>query len=412
MKRTPAVLLTSLALTVVLPVTAVAADPAEEKSEVDKRVEELTTEFHDLDEDLARVIAEKEEAERKLPGAEKDLGDAQDAVTEATEKDQELGARLTSAENARTTLQTQIDDGEQQIEDNQLTVTKIARQAYQNQGVTSDLALLLEMAEDTNGSAGITRVDSAVRNQQKTITSLTEQKTLNENNGERLDAITTEISGLKEEAAQSLIEKQAAEKVATEKKSALDELVSTKKSASETIEESKSKTADELEKEKQEQDRLAQEVEKWEQEQADKGEPPVVVSGDGTLGNPAEGYPITSQFGYRIHPITGTRKLHTGTDFGVPCGTTLHAAGDGVVVSAGWNGGYGNRVVISHGEIDGKSIASTYNHNTKVLVSAGDVVKKGDPISLSGTTGSSTGCHLHFEILEDGTYVDPLPFIQ
>ena len=122
-------------------------------------------------------------------------------------------------------------------------------------------------------------------------------------------------------------------------------------------------------------------------------------------------YPTTSPFGYRVHPITGAKKLHTGMDFGVPCGTPIRSAGDGIVVTSGWTGGYGNRVVISHGKIKGNSIASTYNHNTKLKVHDGQRVKKGDIISYSGTTGASTGCHLHFEIMENGGYVDPKPFI-
>ncbi|MBU5900484.1 M23 family metallopeptidase, partial [Vibrio cholerae O1] len=71
---------------------------------------------------------------------------------------------------------------------------------------------------------------------------------------------------------------------------------------------------------------------------------------------------------------------------------------------------YGNRVVICHGKIKGKSIASTYNHNTNVKIRDGQKVKKGDVISISGTTGASTGCHLHFEIMENGGYVDAMPF--
>jgi len=98
-------------------------------------------------------------------------------------------------------------------------------------------------------------------------------------------------------------------------------------------------------------------------------------------------------------------------DFGVPCGTPIRAAGDGIVVTSGWTGGYGNRVVISHGKIDGSSIASTYNHNTKLKVHDGQKVKKGQVISYSGTTGASTGCHLHFEIMKNGGYVDPKPYI-
>jgi murein DD-endopeptidase MepM/ murein hydrolase activator NlpD len=104
--------------------------------------------------------------------------------------------------------------------------------------------------------------------------------------------------------------------------------------------------------------------------------------------------------------------MHTGTDFGVPCGNAVYAAADGVVVSSGVAGGYGNRVVLSHGKSNGASIATTYNHNTRNVVRAGQTVKEGDTVAMAGTTGSSTGCHLHFEVMVDGSYVDPMDWIS
>ena len=129
--------------------------------------------------------------------------------------------------------------------------------------------------------------------------------------------------------------------------------------------------------------------------------------GTGKKTHPAPGYPQTSPFGYRIHPISGERKLHTGVDFGVPCGEKVKAWNNGKVIFSGWQGGYGNRVEIDHG----KGIVSTYNHAIKTTVKKGQNVKGGDTVTINGTTGSSTGCHLHFEIKKDGAYVDPVPYL-
>jgi murein DD-endopeptidase MepM/ murein hydrolase activator NlpD len=409
MKRT--LILTAMAalLAVLMPVTSLSANPREEKDRVDERVEELTREFEGLDEELARVIAEKESAEEAMPEAEDALTQAQDELDEARRKDEELAARMTSAQNAQEDLRSQIDDGEQEMEDSQQAVSKIGRQAYQNSGVTSDVALLLQMATSDSGAAGFNRVDSAVRSQQRTITRLSEQRATNKNNQDRLDAVAEEIEDLKEEAAQVVLTKAAAEEEARRRKSDLDTLIDTKDRASRTIEDNKSKTEEQLRREKEEQERLVKELERWEEEAEEKG---VSLPGTGDLRNPAPGFPITSPFGYRIHPITQTRRLHTGTDFGTPCGTPIHAAGDGVVVSAGWAGGYGNRVVVSHGRTGGSNVASAYSHNTRLTVSPGDRVSQGDVIALAGTTGSSTGCHLHFEIMQGGGYVNPMPFIE
>ncbi|MDN5833923.1 MAG: peptidoglycan DD-metalloendopeptidase family protein [Brevibacterium sp.] len=402
-------MITAAVLAFILPVTSAGANPRDDKSKVDDRVKELQQEFEGLDEHLARVIAERDAAEEKLPDAEAASQRADDALAEAIEQDDAMAARLTSAQNAQKDLKTSIKDGAEEIEKHKTSAARIGRQAYQNSGITSDLAMLLQMAEGTSADGGIGRVDSAVRSQQRTIDNLSEQRAVNENNEERLSGVTDEISDLKDEAAEAVLAKEAAQVDAKKKADSLSDIISAKDDAEATISDNKAETEAQLKKEKEEQDRLAEKVREWEKEQEKKGK---FVYGDGELANPAKGYPITSPFGYRIHPITGAKKLHSGTDFGVPCGTPIHAAGDGVVVGAGWTGGYGNRVVVSHGKIKGDSIASTYNHNTKVKVHAGQKVKKGDVISISGTTGASTGCHLHFEIMKNGGYVDPMPYIS
>lgn len=128
----------------------------------------------------------------------------------------------------------------------------------------------------------------------------------------------------------------------------------------------------------------------------------------GKLGWPATGYyKITSPFGYRVHPILKTKKLHTGIDISVPSGTAIIAANSGTVIYSGYNGGYGNTVIIDHG---GK-ISTLYAHNSKLLVKVGDEVEKGKAISKSGSTGLSTGPHLHFEVRENGQPVDPMKYL-
>lgn len=117
---------------------------------------------------------------------------------------------------------------------------------------------------------------------------------------------------------------------------------------------------------------------------------------------PVEGR-ISSGFGYRRHPITGLRSFHYGIDITANRGTAVEAAGSGVVVFSGWSGAYGKVVIISHGY----GYETVYAHNNTLLVEVGDVVDKGQVISKVGTTGSSTGPHLHFEIRYDGEAIDP-----
>lgn len=116
----------------------------------------------------------------------------------------------------------------------------------------------------------------------------------------------------------------------------------------------------------------------------------------------------TSRYGYRVHPISGEKNLHRGIDIGAAEGTAIHAAQDGTVVSAGEAGGYGLCVVI-----DGAGgYQSKYAHCSSILVSAGQEVKRGDVIATVGSTGVSTGPHLHLEVLHDGEYLNPAYFVE
>lgn len=112
---------------------------------------------------------------------------------------------------------------------------------------------------------------------------------------------------------------------------------------------------------------------------------------------------ITSPFGYRIHPISGVPKFHSGIDISCGGGAAIVAANSGVVYNAGWMGGYGNTVIVDHGG----GISTLYAHNSAIYVSAGQRVSRGQTIAGAGTTENSTGVHLHFEVRVNGTPVNP-----
>jgi murein DD-endopeptidase MepM/ murein hydrolase activator NlpD len=130
-------------------------------------------------------------------------------------------------------------------------------------------------------------------------------------------------------------------------------------------------------------------------------------SGHGVLAVPIPGAPVTSSFGKRVHPIYGDVRQHDGIDFGASSGTPIHAAADGVVVSSGTLGGYGTATVIDHGN----TLATVYGHQSATLVAAGQKVTKNQVIGRVGSTGMSTGPHLHFEVRKNGTPVDPMPYL-
>lgn len=134
------------------------------------------------------------------------------------------------------------------------------------------------------------------------------------------------------------------------------------------------------------------------------GPPPRPASaGDGAFLRPVGG-PVTSPFGMRVHPVTGVRKLHDGVDFGAPCGAPVRAAASGTVVLRERHPAYGWRVVLDHGD----GTRTGYTHLQAFAVVVGQRVETGTQLGSVGTTGLSTGCHLHFMIERDGTPVDPM----
>jgi murein DD-endopeptidase MepM/ murein hydrolase activator NlpD len=122
---------------------------------------------------------------------------------------------------------------------------------------------------------------------------------------------------------------------------------------------------------------------------------------------PLRGLRVSSNFGPRIHPIYGVSRMHNGIDFTAPTGTPIRASLDGTVLIAGPQGGYGNTVVIDHGN----GVGTLYAHMSAITVAEGDVVRTGDVIGAVGSTGQSTGPHLHWEVRRDGQPVNPLPYL-
>ncbi len=127
----------------------------------------------------------------------------------------------------------------------------------------------------------------------------------------------------------------------------------------------------------------------------------------GTLKCPiSRSYHISSRYGWRIHPITHTRRFHDGVDLACPAGTPIHAGDKGIVIHADWKGVYGKTVLIDHGS----GISTMYAHCSRFAVSKGQTVKRGQVIGYVGSTGWSTGAHLHFGVRKYGKPIDPMKF--
>ena len=130
-----------------------------------------------------------------------------------------------------------------------------------------------------------------------------------------------------------------------------------------------------------------------------------LIRGTGQMTFPSAGE-ITSSFGWRLHPILGYQRFHAGVDFGADYGSEIRAADRGIVIFAGWYGGYGDAVIIDHGS----GITTLYGHTSGFYIAEGDRVERGQPIATVGSSGLSTGPHLHFEVRQAGEPVDPMAY--
>ena len=425
------------AVALALLVTPLQAGHANPKSDAQARQNQVNTDISDLQEDLAGTSAELtaayaqlDAAQRQLPAAQAALDAARAEQAGAERQDAELAARLAAAEQALARAQAEADASRAAIEQNRADLGRMAAAAYRSGSVSGELDVVLGAQSPQQLADRYLLSSSVLTSRSATVTQLAETRSRQQRAEERLAAVQAEVAELREQARRALAAAQAARARAEATRAEVDRLVAARTSAVATISARKAEEDARLADLQREQEALAAtlrqiaEQERAERERAERerqarerarprppggGQAPPAGGSGGRLLRPVDTR-ITSGYGYRIHPIYGYRRMHTGTDFGGPCGIPVRAAADGRVVSAGRAGGYGNRVVISHGVLGGESLATSYSHLQSISRSSGRV-SRGDVIGHVGTTGASTGCHLHFEVYVDGSHTNPVSWL-
>lgn len=426
-----------------------ADDPGQRKKEVDEKITEVSQELAGTSAELKKAYGLLNASISQLPGAKAALEKAEEVRGAAQRHDAEMTRQLKAAEAAAALKATQVRKTQNKIDDTESLVGRVAARAYREGAFTDDLTAALTGDNFQDSAQRLIAANTAMRLQKSSLDRLQQQQAVMATMKERLDAVEEEVEQLRQQAAKALAAARAAEKDATAKKEAVEQLVADRQAATETIKARKAEEEAELAKLKQESDALAAEMRRIAEEErrraeaerrrreaaeraraearkakkgtrpktsprtapktAPKGRVPV-PSGKGRLMRPVAG-PITSPYGWRIHPIYKTRRMHTGTDFGGGCGKPIRAAENGRIVRTGWAGGYGKQILMSNGLIGGKVITTSYNHLSSFAVSNGAMVRRGQVIGYVGTTGASTGCHLHFEVFVNGGRINPMRYL-
>lgn len=399
-----------LVLASTLAAPAAQAGPKDRKRTVDRSISKLQDDLEGTSADLARAYLRLKQIQKQLPGARAKLVAAQREVADAQAKDAEIGRRLALAQANEQKALDQLAANATKSEQTTSTLGGIARQAYQTAGL-GELSVALQATSMQDLADRMVLADTAMRMQGDALAELQAIAADTAATKARLVAVRQQTAALKKQAEASLARAQAAERAAAAAKARVDALLADQTKQVAHIESRKAaerKRLAELQREQRALQRQLAELARRARERAARQHhvSQAGTSTNGYLSRPVDGGWISSEFGNRYHPILHYWRLHAGMDFAVPCGTPVHAAAGGTIVSTGWAGGYGNRIVIDNGYQRGVGLSTTYNHLSRIVQHGGHV-NRGELIGYSGTTGSSTGCHLHFETYENGVPRNP-----
>lgn len=352
-----------------------------------------------LKEKLERAESEKKEAQNKLNSIKSDKSDveAQKASIDRQLADVEnqvyaLSRDIAETEERISAKQAELDTAEQELTEYSDTYKERLRIMYENND-TSYLSVIFGAKDFSDLLYRIELVNQVVEYDKGIIKTLDDAR-------QKIEDAKTEI----EEEKEVLVLNQQIQK---EKAAELESVRAAKQTILNNLQADEEKYKEILDAADREEESLRREIQSLtSQSSSNSGTSAAVYSG-GALSwpTPSTTY-VTSPYGWRFHPIQKRNKLHTGIDIGAGYGASVIAAEGGTVLRAGWNGGYGQYIVIDHGN----GLSTLYAHNSTLLVSAGQVVTRGQKIALVGSTGNSTGPHLHFEVLLYGQTQDPMSY--
>lgn len=368
-----------------------------------------------------KAAAALEAAQSKLTSARATLGETRGQLAVSQAEDTRMQAELDRSEAALDKAVAALKKGEKRLKKSEESVAAFTVETVQDgdRGMRAFGELLGGESPTTftdrmslNASVG----DAQVSRMQK----LAAAKVMLRLNRDKVEELRDQVAVARKAAAANLQKMTELEAAAEAQAAEVGQLVDARASASTAAKAARAEDAKLLAAYEAERNRLQSQLEELarrELEKANKGGKGGGTSGGvsggdkgGALSYPVSG-PVTSPYGMRRHPITGVYKLHDGTDFGVGCGTPIRAAASGTIIQQYYNAGYGNRVILANGVKRGKSIVTTYNHLSRFARGSGAKVSRGEVIGYVGSTGYSTGCHLHFMVLANGGTTNPMSWL-
>jgi murein DD-endopeptidase MepM/ murein hydrolase activator NlpD len=360
---------------------------------------------------VKRANAALKASQDKLLGAKDELHAVRKQLYAARAKDALMQARLAAAQSRLVHAQIDVIHGRQALDTQRDTVKDLVVSLYQ-QGDPTLVSLSGYLGSSTPSDLIRNQeyAESATSKQKGIFDDLTAAEVLLRTREDEVQDARDDVADRREEAAANLVEMQRLTDRTEAAKRNVFGLIATNKANQREAQKARQHDLKLLRDLKREEARVKKQLLAAIAAAAAHDGPGYTGASGGFLDYPVSG-PVTSPFGYRIHPIYGYYGLHDGTDFGAGCGTPMHAVADGTVISRYYSSVYGNRLYLNVGRVNGHSVVANYNHATSYTVGVGAHVRRGQVIGYVGSTGWSTGCHLHFTVLQDGDPVNPMNYL-
>lgn len=368
-----------------------------DNTDINKKVADASEALTEASKAVVEAANSLKDAQAKLPAARETMAVATAKETEATAVYNKAASDLAAAKAAYAESLSKVTSKEAEISQLQKKVDQFARSVYQ-QGPTSQWEIILQSTSPSDLTVRLQNIKAVSLSTAKSLDELMAAKEQLAADAAAAEAVRLEMQRIADVASQALIDAQNAADKAAAAKSEVDKLVKQESAALKVAEDDKAEVQKQYNELRAEQIRIAA----LSKSAGNQG--PVDPQATGPLSWPLPGRAAGGGVGWRIHPVYKYKSCHTGVDSGAPTGTPIRAAAGGVVLSTTVSRAYGNMTLIDHGG----GVVTMYAHQSSFGVSPGQVVGNQDVIGYVGSTGFSTGPHLHFEVHLNGVPYDPM----
>jgi murein DD-endopeptidase MepM/ murein hydrolase activator NlpD len=412
--RALCVLTIGVAMTVPVSLPAGSADELDaRKHKVERRIEQAEKDLHHSSTRLAGAVKRLDGAVRALRRARAALVRARGDLAEAEALDRSTQAALEEAVEEEKRAREALADGQAAVTERRQELRAVAVQMHAAGGAgLMALSAVFRSKEPAQVTGKLSMRRTLLEREAAAVSRLDASAVMLAVREAAFHAATQEAARRRTAAAESLERKERSEDRARAARGRVLELVNRRREARREAAAAKAQDLARLRQFRKERERISAQLRRRAAKARGGG-----LGGSrgasrapGVLMRPVQGY-ITSRYGMRLHPVYKRWALHDGTDFGAGCGTPIRAARSGTVVGSYYDRAYGKRVIIDHGWLRGAGLGTSYNHLVRASVRVGERVQRGEVIGRVGSTGYSTGCHLHFMVFRNGATVNPMGWL-